>query len=101
MRPSAGLAGLLLVLLLAAAARAAPPVGASPALGVKDLPCFKCHIYERFLQEPAPGVFSHALHVQFEFHCNQCHSFQGHRRMVIHTDLCRGCHGGVPELKRP
>lgn len=67
---------------------------------IKDLPCFKCHIYERFVQEPAPGVFSHALHVQFEYHCNQCHSFSGHREMIINTTLCTYCHKTVPELKK-
>jgi len=103
MKAPPGIAAALLVLLLAGLAP--PAAGASGTegtmLGIKDLPCFKCHIYDRFLQEPAPGVFSHVLHVQFEYHCNQCHSFRGHRRMVIHTDLCRGCHGSVPELKRP
>ncbi len=67
---------------------------------IKDLPCFKCHIYERFVQEPAKGVFSHALHVQFEYHCNQCHSFRGHRRMVINTEICTFCHQAVPEIKK-
>ncbi len=67
---------------------------------IKDLPCFKCHIYERFVQEPAPGVFSHALHVQFEYHCNQCHSFSGHRQMIINTTFCTYCHNTVPELKK-
>ncbi|OIP63880.1 MAG: hypothetical protein COZ32_05185 [Nitrospirae bacterium CG_4_10_14_3_um_filter_53_41] len=67
---------------------------------IKDLPCFKCHIYERFVQEPAPGVFSHALHVQFEYHCNQCHSFSGHRQLIINTTLCTYCHEAVPELRK-
>jgi hypothetical protein len=75
-----------------------PPAG-SGANVIKALPCFKCHIYERFIQEPAPGVFSHALHVQFKYHCNQCHSFRGHRQMVINTEICSHCHEAVPELK--
>lgn len=75
--------------------------GESESYGIKDLTCFKCHIYERFLQEPAPGVFSHALHVQFDYHCNQCHSFRGHRQMVINTKICTFCHDVVPKLKKP
>ncbi len=65
---------------------------------LKDLPCFKCHIYERYTQEPSEGVFSHALHVQFGYHCNQCHSFHGHRQMVISTSLCTRCHEAVPKV---
>jgi hypothetical protein len=67
---------------------------------IKDLPCFKCHIYERFTQEPSPGIFSHALHIQFEYHCNQCHSFHGHRQMVINTDICTSCHEEVPKVAK-
>ena len=67
---------------------------------IKDLPCFKCHIYDRFIQEPSTGVFSHALHIQFDYHCNQCHSFRGHRQMVINTNVCTFCHESVPELKK-
>jgi hypothetical protein len=72
----------------------------SQTYGIKDLPCFKCHIYERFVQEPSTGFFSHALHVQFEYHCNQCHSFRGHRQMVINSTICTFCHDSVPELKK-
>lgn len=75
--------------------------GASEHRGIKDLPCFKCHIYDDFLREPSPGVFSHALHVQFEYHCNQCHSFSGHRQMSINAKVCTICHDDVPELKKP
>lgn len=67
---------------------------------IKMLPCFKCHIYERFMKEPQKGFFSHALHVQFEYHCNQCHSFRGHKEMTINKDICINCHGKIPELKR-
>ncbi len=65
---------------------------------IRDLPCFQCHIYAQFVQEPAQGVFSHALHIQFDYHCNQCHSFQGHRQMVINTTVCTFCHDKIPEL---
>lgn len=67
---------------------------------IKDLPCFKCHIYDQFTQEPSPGFFSHALHVQFEYHCNQCHSFSGHRQMVINTSVCTNCHDSVPKVSK-
>lgn len=67
---------------------------------IKMLPCFKCHIYERFMKEPQKGFFSHALHIQFEYHCNQCHSFRGHKEMIINKEICINCHGKVPELKR-
>lgn len=67
---------------------------------IKALPCFKCHIYERFMKEPKKGFFSHALHVQFEYHCNQCHSFGGHKEMTINKDICINCHGKVPEIKK-
>ena len=61
-------------------------------LTVKDLPCFECHIYEDFAKEPVGGTFSHTWHMQFGYHCNQCHSFHGHREMVINTEVCSGCH---------
>lgn len=75
-------------------ARAAESAGGAklPPLTVKDLPCFECHIYEEFAKEPVAGAFSHTWHIQFEYHCNQCHSFRGHREMVINTHVCRGCH---------
>ena len=63
-----------------------------PLLTVKDLPCFECHIYEDFAKEPVGGAFSHTWHMQFGYHCNQCHSFHGHREMVINTEVCSGCH---------
>ncbi len=72
----------------------------SKASGIQDLICFKCHVYERFQQEPSPGVFSHTLHVQFEYHCNQCHSFRGHRQMVMNSSICTFCHESVPQLKK-
>jgi len=61
-------------------------------LTVKDLPCFECHIYDDFAKEPVAGAFSHTWHMQFEYHCNQCHSFHGHREMVVNTEVCRSCH---------
>ncbi len=74
--------------------------GASKTYSIQDLICFKCHVYENFQQDPSPGVFSHALHVQFEYHCNQCHSFRGHRQMVMNTTVCTFCHESVPQLKK-
>lgn len=67
---------------------------------IKNLICFKCHIYERFIQGPQKGVFSHTVHAQFEYHCNQCHSFRGHKTMVVNRDICINCHGEMPKLKR-
>ncbi|HEX9593513.1 MAG TPA: cytochrome c3 family protein [bacterium] len=69
-------------------------------LTIQDLPCFQCHIYARFAQEPAEGVFSHLLHVSFEYHCNQCHSFHGDRELVINRALCGRCHDELPEIHR-
>jgi len=67
---------------------------------IKMLPCFKCHIYNRFMKEPQKGFFSHLLHSQFEYHCNQCHTFRGHKEMTINKEICINCHGKIPELKR-
>ncbi len=67
---------------------------------IRNLICFKCHIYERYIQEPKKGLFSHTIHTQFEYHCNQCHSFRGHKTMVVNKDICIGCHGEMPKLKR-
>jgi hypothetical protein len=69
-------------------------------LTIQDLPCFQCHIYARFAQEPAEGVFSHLLHVSFDYHCNQCHSFHGDRELVINRALCGRCHDELPEINR-
>lgn len=67
---------------------------------IKNLICFKCHIYNRFVETPKKGVFSHIVHTQFEYHCNQCHSFRGHKTMVVNNDICINCHGEMPKLKR-
>jgi hypothetical protein len=75
--------------------------GTAEMYDIKEIPCFKCHSYDRYLQDPAPGIFSHSLHSEFEYHCNQCHDFRGHREMVINTAVCKSCHDSVPELAKP
>lgn len=56
-----------------------------------ELPCFKCHSYQRFAS-PKKGAFSHPLHRDKGYHCNQCHSFRAHNFMKTNTDLCNNCH---------
>jgi len=58
----------------------------------KGLPCFKCHSYQKFSERPKKGVFSHALHDDVGYHCNQCHSFQAHRFITIDRYICSRCH---------
>lgn len=61
-----------------------------------ELPCFKCHSFEKFSLQPEKGVFSHRLHITGAgagFHCNQCHDFQGHKHISINKDACGNCHG--------
>lgn len=56
-----------------------------------ELPCFRCHSYQRF-STPQRGVFSHAIHRDTGYHCNQCHSFKAHSFMKTDTALCNDCH---------
>jgi c(7)-type cytochrome triheme protein len=57
-----------------------------------ELPCFKCHSFEKFSAKPEKGVFTHKQHVSTGFHCNQCHDFEGHKHITINRDVCANCH---------
>lgn len=59
---------------------------------VGNLPCFKCHSYQLFSSSPQKGIFSHQIHINTGFHCNQCHNFQGHKHMIINRSACKTCH---------
>ncbi|MEW5746993.1 MAG: c(7)-type cytochrome triheme domain-containing protein [Nitrospirota bacterium] len=59
---------------------------------IKSLPCFQCHAYEKFSAPPRKGVFSHRLHLDSGYHCNQCHDFQGHQHITVRRDVCGNCH---------
>lgn len=59
---------------------------------VGALPCFKCHSYQRFSSEPRKGIFPHTVHMNTGYHCNQCHTIEGHKRMTINRDICGNCH---------
>ena len=59
---------------------------------VGNLPCFKCHSYQKFSSAPQKGIFSHQIHINTGFHCNQCHDFQGHKHMIINRNRCSTCH---------
>ncbi|MDA8078901.1 MAG: cytochrome c3 family protein [Nitrospiraceae bacterium] len=55
------------------------------------LPCFTCHPYETFRANKKSG-FSHAKHLGFGVHCNQCHLIRPHREMALNKDTCNNCH---------
>ncbi|MBI5075506.1 MAG: cytochrome c3 family protein [Nitrospirae bacterium] len=59
---------------------------------VGNLPCFKCHSYKTFSSAPRKGIFSHQIHINTGFHCNQCHDVRGHEHMIINRSLCNACH---------
>ena len=56
-----------------------------------ELPCFRCHSFQNFAS-PKRGSFSHPVHKDKGYHCNQCHLFKAHRFMKTNTDLCNNCH---------
>lgn len=56
-----------------------------------ELPCFKCHSYQKFIS-PEKGVFSHRVHADTGYHCNQCHISRAHRFMKTDTSACNTCH---------
>jgi len=56
-----------------------------------ELPCFKCHSYQKFAS-PEKGAFSHSIHMNTGYHCNQCHRFEAHRFMKTDTSVCKTCH---------
>jgi len=59
---------------------------------VGGLPCFKCHSYKEFSGAPQQGIFSHELHADTGYHCNQCHDVKGHNAVKVNRDVCNGCH---------
>lgn len=58
---------------------------------ISGIPCFKCHSYQRFASSEK-GIFSHLMHRDAGYHCNQCHSFKPHSFMKTNTSLCNDCH---------
>jgi c(7)-type cytochrome triheme protein len=65
-------------------------ISADEAIG--GLPCFKCHSYQKFSSAPQKGIFSHQLHMNNGYHCNQCHDVMGHKHLIINKDVCKSCH---------
>jgi c(7)-type cytochrome triheme protein len=65
-------------------------ISADEAIG--ELPCFKCHSYQKFSASPQTGIFSHQLHSGKGYHCNQCHDVQGHKHLTVNKDVCNNCH---------
>lgn len=65
-------------------------ISVNEALG--GLPCFKCHSYKEFSGTPQKGIFSHKLHMDTGYHCNQCHDVRGHNHVTINKDICGECH---------
>ncbi len=55
------------------------------------LPCFSCHSYEKFSVNEQ-GKFSHAKHIGFGVHCNQCHIMMAHEKIELNKDVCSKCH---------
>lgn len=56
----------------------------------KQLFCFKCHSYDKFLG--MTGRFPHEKHRDF-YHCNQCHELKMHQSIKTDTTVCKDCHG--------
>lgn len=77
-----------------AAERAAPPVEKTVTRteAIASLPCFQCHAFKKFSAPPEKGVFSHRLHLDSGYHCNQCHRFEGHRHITVQRTVCGACH---------
>ena len=65
-------------------------ISADEAVG--ELPCFKCHSYQKFSAAPKQGIFSHQLHMDKGYHCNQCHDVRGHKHLTVNKDVCSNCH---------
>lgn len=81
---------------------------------LKQLPCFQCHQFERFLSgppKPVPGSgpaadqpedsdgppdpqkFAHGFHEeQGVGHCHSCHAVTPALRVVVRMEACRACH---------
>src|SRR5208283_5776678 len=59
---------------------------------IGELPCFRCHSFDKFSANPEKGVFAHRLHISGGVHCNQCHDFQGHKHITVNKDACGNCH---------
>ena len=62
-----------------------------------SIPCFKCHAYQKF-SSAQKGEFSHQLHKNTGYHCNQCHNFRWHKdmSMIVKWDVCADCHSRTP-----
>lgn len=58
---------------------------------IGSIPCFTCHAYKKFISAEK-GTFSHAVHKDKGYHCNQCHISRAHRSMKTNTALCNDCH---------
>lgn len=65
-------------------------ISADEAVG--ELPCFRCHSYQKFSAAPQTGIFSHRIHKDSGYHCNQCHDVIGHKHLTINKDICGNCH---------
>jgi c(7)-type cytochrome triheme protein len=63
---------------------------------VSGIPCFRCHAYQKF-STAQQGEFSHQLHKNTGYHCNQCHGFKWHSDMstIVKWDVCGNCHNGT------
>ncbi|HKN19318.1 MAG TPA: hypothetical protein VJW95_05930, partial [Dissulfurispiraceae bacterium] len=53
---------------------------------IGELPCFRCHSFDKFSANPEKGVFAHRLHITGGVHCNQCHDFKGHKHISVDKD---------------
>jgi c(7)-type cytochrome triheme protein len=62
-----------------------------------SIPCFRCHAYQKF-SSAQKGEFSHQLHKNTGYHCNQCHNFRWHKdmSMIVKWDVCGDCHSRMP-----
>jgi c(7)-type cytochrome triheme protein len=56
-----------------------------------SIPCFKCHSYKNF-RSAEKGKFSHAVHRDKGYHCNQCHISKPHHSIKTNTGVCNDCH---------
>jgi c(7)-type cytochrome triheme protein len=62
-----------------------------------SIPCFRCHAYQKF-STTQKGEFSHQLHKNTGYHCNQCHNLRWHKdmSMIVKWDVCGDCHSRTP-----
>lgn len=57
-----------------------------------SIPCFKCHDFQKFSSKKKAIGFSHLVHKDAGYHCNQCHESKPHRYIKTSTALCNDCH---------